>query len=186
MKTKIIALLMLLTLVLAACTPSGDVSDAVSDDTSTSETFLTKEQEIEKYLSDNNKATIDILSKNYNSKISIPDVAENIRHPDGREQRVMTQKYVETVDKAISLLESKKLSLDDARTLFIFVFDHWSLYLETKGMKNSADDFPELYEALTYYLSVDEKLEGDLNAALDPGWYWTKGAPFGNADRLEK
>lgn len=41
MKIKIIALLMLLTLVLAACTPSGDVSDAVSDDTSTTETLKT-------------------------------------------------------------------------------------------------------------------------------------------------
>lgn len=152
--------------------------------------YETKDEEVRAYKDKVEIETYGLLSKYYGKKIKVvshDDKFEGTPSEDGHglTDIRLTQKYVDLFDKAIKVIETKKLSVDEARILFSFILPDWNLYLDTTGAANTPEAFPELYGALMYYLSLDEKLEGDLSAAADPKMFWTKDAPYGNADRLE-
>lgn len=133
----------------------------------------------------NREKSAEVLSSYYRKKITVPKELY-------KENYELSDEYVEFIEKANKALLSKRLSFRDAQTLFVFVANVWSKYVDAKGLDEGKEwDWFAVYfeeyfeEPFLFYSKMDEKLIGDLTVAFDPWWCWHPGAPWGNADRLE-
>ena len=142
------------------------------------------------------KETFELLSKYTNAKFNVTDKTYHITDASGKTKISMTDEYVLVMDKACEALLKNDLSYQEAQLLFVFTAENWDHYVEAKKFDNiglgKEFEYPSSYyenyfkKPLEHYLKIDDRLIGDIRAAFDPDFYWTKGAPFGNADRLEK